>query len=354
MDLEAQSLSQAYRAACWKWQLVFYLPCFVFPQTARIFTIIRNMNTIELSNAFKGLAFGLLQDLAIFCQALVLIHCILLWRNFLLSCIKPTDPLLTTWRHTTLRTMCTICSVFVLVCAYLWITLVCVMDLSLLFSYLPRINRGFVTMYLNFSSQFASSLEEALTFNSIIYLGLYCLSMGTWVYSVLYKIQLPTFSFLFCVPPPTANKKRLPVSLGLFTCLMQLISVSNMSRTMCITMVVLVSALNATIALDGDGNDIYLFSNAMFSLEFEEFLRPTHHSMLLINGQELNTNKMSSFIKETLGINELFEFPDGNLSSSFPFYRHTKKYIGEKHFELVHDSNFTKTKTSNPLNEMES
>ncbi|TMW54950.1 hypothetical protein Poli38472_014721 [Pythium oligandrum] len=370
VDLESHGVSALQTAAgsscspAWLWRLAFYAPSLLYPQLARALVVYRDGADVGGASVLKGAVFGGLQDAAVFLQTLVLVRSVLALQNA--CCCMETA---SRWR----RLLVTTCTASVLAVAYLWMTLACVVDLSLLWSFLPRLNRGFVRMYLNFSSQFASSMAAVLTPRMLMGIALYLVSMALWVAAILGQhIKLPSFAFIFCQRSGQASTSSGPSSSsvqrgkrsssalpshssssasnsGLFGCLLQLCVMSGTFRTVFLALMVFVSALHSTIALDGDGNDIYLLSNAMFSLEMESFLRPptrsnaaglTFHPDVQTIQQHGDANstmapQLSPFLERTLGLNERLEFAEGgNLTGAYPLWRKTLGYTGEKRFDI--------------------
>ncbi|KAF1319539.1 Sulfatase-like protein, partial [Globisporangium splendens] len=384
----ARTLVASY--AYWMaWSSALYMPLFAYPLYSRWLSILRNSELLGVSNIVKGSFFGFVQDLAICFQTLLIVRVALALHDRVRASFATTTNgqyLLVAMteaqneEHATnstkmmgllmkvLRGCARVVVVLTLVFAFLWATLAVFIDFGLLVTFHPRLNRGFVEMYFMFADQFMASVvnPEVLTPSIIVGLVSYILSLAWWTYGFAAdKIALPEFDILFCfkghhsstrrtstgsdttnrsraaVPPlpgAPAQRKREKVAdvksragspmawvFNAFT--------SLNFRYVFLTITVYVSALQATIALDGDGNDIYLMSNAMFSLQMENYLRPpdSAHTMLM----PLSTNQHTEFLVSTIGTNEVFSIEGNDTLAAYPFWRKTLGYMGKKRFNIV-------------------
>ncbi|GLE05109.1 hypothetical protein PINS_up014093 [Pythium insidiosum] len=287
------------------WRAVFFAPAFLLPIVSRLVLVNRNSGVLSLSSLVKGFGLGTVQDAAVFLQSLVLVQLALLARRCLRRAVHhgPLVDLLTS----------------VLLCgAYLWLTLAPLADLSLQMRFLPRLNREFVVMYLSFSAEFASSMNEVLTPDLITALVMYAVWMALWVFAIVReRVEVPVFrlpSFL-TVASASGSTKSLPLTSpraapSLCACaapgvclplVAQRVAMSTLGRTAALALLLGVSALHCSLALDGNGNDIYLMSNAMYSLQMEEYLRApslTRVSILTNTNTNTNTNAQPSAPKE--------------------------------------------------------
>ncbi|KAJ0392069.1 hypothetical protein P43SY_011396 [Pythium insidiosum] len=361
------------------WSVAFYAPAFAFPAITRVLLVYRNAQTLGVANVIKGAFFGVTQDAAIFLQTLLLVRVVLGLRRPLRDALdRKRDDAPDSVAAKLLAVALESWAFGSLCAAYLWMALAGLVDMALLVRYLPRINRGFVEMYLNFTSQFTSSLEEVISLSIVIIFSVHTLFMLLWATAVLgRKVELPSFGLLFCQSPPprkgasSAPKGPTPTppppssraAVGCFAAGMHVLGTSAIVRTFLVGLMVYVAALHSSIALDGNGNDIYLMSNAMYSLQMEEYLRsPTKAHAALITNQkngenagDLTGNGASKFdfLSTMIGDLEVHEPP---AEAKYPFWRKTLGFKGPKRFEFLptaddkhaHASN--KTRPSTPPN----
>ncbi|KAJ0390874.1 hypothetical protein P43SY_011591 [Pythium insidiosum] len=276
---------------------VFYAPLFGIPFVARLLSISRHYD--ELAGKVEGLVFGGLQDLAIFLQALVIVRIVQASRDSLLSSSWMAtkircDPPPETWRSWFLSaeglvtaTTHALTGAFLSV-AFMWATLPCLIDLALQIQYLPRLNRGFVSMFLKYSEQFSSSVTETITPSAVFAVLMYSGWLVLWVALVLLDaVQAPRFESSLCVvrDTPARNPGSVPVT----SIVMRSFASSVLVRTAVLSVMAFVFALHASVGLDGDGNDIRWLSNAMFLLQAENALRPptaTHATITVLDAPE--------------------------------------------------------------------
>lgn len=354
------------------WSSALYMPLFAYPLYSRWLNIFRNSELLGVSSIVKGSFFGFIQDLAICFQTLLIVRVALYVKDklrarangstngqYLLVAVAEAEqedvadyPATLVLLFKVLRVFGRIAMVLTLVFAFLWATLAVLVDFCLLITFHPRLNRGFVEMYLMFADQFMASVvnPEVLTPSVIAGLVSYVVSLGWWTYGFTSgKIAIPEFDILFCFKghhsarsnsdpsiqqPQRKREKVADVKSRAGSPMAWVFSAftSLNFRYVFLSVTVYVSALQATIALDGNGNDIYLMSNAMFSLQMENYLRPpeTAHTLLL----PLSDNQHTEFLVTTIGANEVFTVENDTLSK-FPFWRKTLGYRGEKRFEIV-------------------
>ncbi|GLE01750.1 hypothetical protein PINS_up010588 [Pythium insidiosum] len=402
-DLEKGS-SQALQPAatpcvvCWPTtarvtSLVFYTPLFAIPFTARMLSISRHYD--ELTGKLEGLAFGALQDVAIFLQALLVVRVALVSRQSLLSSTWMSttvrhDPPLESWSSWLLSMegiVSTTAHLFtggMLAMAFLWATLPCLIDLALQIQYLPRLNRGFMSMFLKYSEQFSSSVTETLTPAAVFTVVMYVAWLVLWVVLLLLDaVPLPRFeSTTFC--GTRDHSARSPGSDRLTSLMVRSFASSVTVRTAMLSLMAFVFALHASVGLDGDGNDIRWLSNAMFQLQAENALRPptatravlsvldtpsksidgvdpappasnsTTASLHMASSWSVNASTNTTVqqisvsdphaalhpvVRRLLSEQEDFETPQE--PAKHPFWRKTKGYHGPKRFDIRYNSSYS-------------
>ncbi|GLE09246.1 hypothetical protein PINS_up020849 [Pythium insidiosum] len=359
------------------WRIVFYAPAFAFPAVTRVLLVYRNTHTLGLANIIKGAFFGITQDAAIFLQTLLIVRVVLGIRRPLRAALDRKRDATPDNVAAKLLAVALESWAFLSLCvAYLWMALAGLVDMALLVRYLPRINRGFVEMYLNFTSQFTSSLQEVISLAIVIVFSWHTLAMLLWVTAVLgRKVELPSFTLLFCQsPPPSKHSSSAikvptppPPSSTAAVAALPLGCTCWGHRRLCARSLsvscVYVAALHSSIALDGNGNDIYLMSNAMYSLQMEEYLRsPTKAHAALITEEKNGANggglgdkngDAFDFLKTMIGDLEVHESP---AESKYPFWRKTLGFKGPKRFDFLPTAdskdakNANKTRSSTPPN----
>jgi phosphoglycerol transferase MdoB-like AlkP superfamily enzyme len=246
------------------WTLVLYIPSVLFPLATRLIVVHRGDLVIGNSAHLARLTvFGLLQDLAVFFQALALARLVLALRAAALGRIPSAAISLAT--------------ALALALVYLFATLACCVDLALVVNFVPRLNRAFVAMYTEFAGQFASLLEDQLSFGLVAGIALYAASLALWVTAVAdNRAALPTFNALFfCEASPSPKRRASPRTHGTKT--QRAVSTARCFaslpvRASCVALLASAAALHATLSVDGNAGDIYACANAMFSLETEELV----------------------------------------------------------------------------------
>ncbi|GLE01751.1 hypothetical protein PINS_up010589 [Pythium insidiosum] len=355
----------------WLPTLVLYAPCLAAPLAARAIALMRQAKEMPMQQMLQGVVFGVLQDSAVLLQALLLIRVALGVRCALVAAVdcctgRPLETDDLSWREWLcskrflLLALVQLITGLLLCAVYVCATLACVVDLALQVQYLPRLNRGFIAMYISYSDQFSSSLSEVMTPLAIAVIVVYAVVMLLWVVSLLCDaLPLPTLDVITCWSRPspssaTANASN-PRSASLrspFVCLVDTLAISVTTRTTVLCIMVFVFALHASLGLDGSGNDLYLFSNAMYWLETEPLLRaPTQsHATLLVENDEADVgveigharHRVHPIVRRLLGDSEDYELPpQTSWAAKYPFWRKTKGYHGPKRFDIRYNSSYS-------------
>ncbi|KAJ0392068.1 hypothetical protein P43SY_011395 [Pythium insidiosum] len=307
-------------------RVLLWAPAVALPMGSRLLLLRRNWSTLPLSSVGKGLLLGAAQDAAVFLQALVLVRVVLALHRSLRALT-----------HTAL-TLLAVGAVLSLCTAFLWLSFAPLVDVALLVRFMPRLNRGFVRMYLDFSSQFTSSLREVITLPLVLALVLYVVWMLLWAV-VVFATDARSFP-RFSLPFSGATH---PIKLHPRLLLLNLTG-SVVVRTFAAAVFTAFLALHCSVTLDGNENDLYLMSNAMYSLQWEGFLRspPSVHVALAVETSSLNStvaaeppidpvvNRSRALL---LGDQERFNLTQDH--SKFPFWRQTLGFQGAKRFELL-------------------
>lgn len=381
------------------WSSALYVPLFAYPLYSRWLNIFRNAELLGVSSVVKGSVFGFFQDLAICFQTLLIVRLALFVKRALdrfrdqhSSSTRASGQYLIVAmqeaereRETSLLVVVVralllflgrvfVFSMFVL--AFLWASLAVLADFCLLITFHPRLNRGFVEMYVMFADQFMASVFNPEVLTPAVVLGLvsYVLSLAMWTFGFVQdKITLPEFDLLSCfrrhpgsrssaaassspsssIPSapqarspsePQQRKSEQAANLSPMTWVFSVLS-SLTFRYLFLSLTVYMTALQTTIAFDGNGNDIYLLSNAMFSLQMENYLRPPDSANTL--ALLLSEDEHFASIHEAVGPNEEFQVENSTLAS-FPYWRKTVAFRGEKHFDIVPLNDTTATGAFNP------
>ncbi|GAB9464949.1 Sulfatase-like protein [Globisporangium polare] len=389
----ARAREYAYYAL---WSSALYVPLFAYPLYSRWLNIVRNAELLGVSSVAKGSVFGFFQDLAICFQTLIIVRLALFVKRaldrfrdqhrarangqYLLVAMQEAEreheremSLIVVVSRALLLFLGRVFVVSTLVLAFLWASLAVLADFCLLITFHPRLNRGFVEMYVMFADQFMASVfnPEVLTPSVVCGLASYVFSLAWWTFGLAQdKIALPEFDPLFCFrrnnPAPSSRSSASEPSSSSIPSTPRAHSASEPQqrkseqtamawffgalssltfRYLFLSVTVYMTALQTTIAFDGNGNDIYLLSNAMFSLQMENYLRPPDSANTL--ALLLSEDDHFASIRQAVGPNENFQVENSTLAN-FPYWRKTVAFSGEKRFDIVPPSNTTAPGAFNP------